>query len=45
MLELQKYVGKDIGLYAGIISYIANNKEQDYLLVLLVILQIIKKLE
>ena len=27
MLELQKYVGKDIGLYAGIISYIANNKE------------------
>ena len=27
MLELQKYGGKDIGLYAGIISYIANNKE------------------
>lgn len=27
MLELQKYVGKDIGLYAGIISYIANNQE------------------
>ena len=27
MLELQKYVGKDIGLFAGIISYIANNKE------------------
>ena len=27
MLELQKYVGKDIGLFAGIISYIANNKD------------------
>ena len=26
MLELQKYVGKDIGLYAGIISYILTYK-------------------